>query len=216
MPGEAPPDQAQDGTSAEQGGKDAAGESDPTVQSGERPGGEAEGNMEDPEMARAMQAYEALGDAPPKVDMSKNDAAYTDAHTLERHGPDIPLERNSAPVGDRTVEGRIYGDPPWGKPANYSYKWKDVSTMNRTVNDYLQNNWEQVRSDLALEGRHEATFNTGNAVGEGYYNSGQYGAGPRQAVYGQTSMATITINTVPGNPSAINIVRAYPNGSGSQ
>ena len=157
---------------------------------------------EDPEVARVMRVYNALGDEPPKVNMAKNDAAYTDAHTLERHGPDIPLERGSAPVGDRTIEGRIYGDEPWrtpgppppDKPDNYSYKWKDASTMNRTVNDYLQNNWEQVRSDIALNGGHDATFNTGHAVGEGYSNSSYHTSNPPNAVYGQTSMVTITID----------------------
>ncbi len=40
-PGDAPPDQAEDGTSAENSGKDAAaGESDPTVQTKDSPGGE--------------------------------------------------------------------------------------------------------------------------------------------------------------------------------
>ena len=86
--------------------------------------------------------------------------------------------------------------------------------MNRTVNDYLQNNWEQVRSDLAYEGVHESTFPVENAVGEGYYNGSYYTPNPPQAVYGQTNMVTITIKTVPGDPSAINIIRAFPNGRG--
>ena len=177
---------------------------------------------EDPEVARVMQAYDALGDTPPKVEMSENDSAYADAHTLERHGPDIPLERGSAPTGDRTIEGRIYGDEPWrtpgppppDKPENFSYKWKDASTMNRTVNDYLQNNWEQVRSDLAVSGRHQATFNTESAVGEGYSNSSAGTSNPPNAVYGQTSMVTTVIKAVPGDPSAIKIITAYPNGRG--
>ncbi len=168
----------------------------------------------DPETARVMGAYDGLGDHPPEVNIGDNDATYLDAHTLERHGPDIPLERGSAPAGDRTVEGRIYGDSPWPSQENYSYKWSDPSTMNRTVNDYLQNNWDQVRSDLALNGTHNATFDAGHAVGEGYYNSGQYGAGPRQAVYTQTSTVTLTVRSVPSDPSAINIIRAFPNGRG--
>ena len=40
MPGDAPPDQAEGGASAEQDGKAAAGESDPTVQTKDSPGGE--------------------------------------------------------------------------------------------------------------------------------------------------------------------------------
>jgi len=179
---------------------------------------------EDPETERMMKAYDDLGKKPPKVDIVKNDGDYADAHTLERHGPDIPLERNGAPAGDRTIGGRIYGDPPWRPsastsrrplpPDNFSYKWKDVATINRTVNKYLQDNWEQVRSDLAQGQRHEATFNTKSVVGEGYYNNGQHGVGPRQATYGKTNTVTITINTVPTDPSAINIIRAFPNGKG--
>ena len=39
--------------------------------------------------------------------------------------------------------------------------------MNRVVNEHLSSNWEKIRSDLAVNGRYEATFNQGNLTGEG-------------------------------------------------
>lgn len=88
--------------------------------------------------------------------------------------------------------------------------------MNRTVNDYIQRNWEQIRSDIVLNNtnRYEATFDAGRAVGEGFFNRGQGGIGPRQAMYHQTSLVTVTIELVPGNPPSFVVVRAYPSGSG--
>ncbi len=173
---------------------------------------------EDLEMERVMKAYDALGDEPKKVSISANDKDFEKSdpkpHTLERHSSDIPLERNGVPAGDRNIEGRIYGDPPWDRAETASYKWNDHTTMNQTVNDYLRDNWEQVRSDLALKHLHSATFRTKSAVGEGYYNGGQHGLGPRKAVYGQTSLVTITIVDVPSDPSAIKVVTAFPNGKG--
>lgn len=78
----------------------------------------------------------------------------------------------------------------------------------------MQNNWNQIRSDLVLNGNHEATFDAGHAVGEGYFNSGMMGTGPRQAVYHQTSQVKITIDFKPGNSPTFIIVRAFPKGGG--
>ena len=57
-----------------------------------------------------------LGDQPPAFDIAANDAAHGSlgAHTEDRHGHNVPLQRDPNPQsGNRTVEGRIYGDPPW-------------------------------------------------------------------------------------------------------
>jgi hypothetical protein len=169
-------------------------------------------------LREAVRIYDALGDRPPRVDVRANDAANPGpAHTIERHGPEIPLEQGDAPAGSRTVEGRIYGDPPWAEPANFSYKWMDEATMNEVVNNYLRNNWETVRSDLAMNARHEATFNNGQLAGEGFYNSNYGTPNPPNAVYSQTSIVTITLELIPGsNPPAFRIVRTFPNGRGFQ
>ena len=138
------------------------------------------------------------------------------AHTIERHGPEIPLGRGDAvPPGSRTIEGRIHGDPPWGTPQNFSYRWIDEPTMNQVVNDYLRKNWEAVRSDLALNGRHEATFDHGNLTGEGFHNSNYSQPGPPNPIYSRTSIVTITLDLVPGSsPPTFRIIRAFPNGRG--
>jgi hypothetical protein len=79
--------------------------------------------------------------------------------------------------------------------------------MNRTVNDYIQANWDTIRSDLALNGEHSATFDAGHRTGEGFYNEGMYGAGPRSAHYGQTSYAARTTRTPPSGSRPARVTR---------
>lgn len=158
-----------------------------------------------------LHRYDQLGDTAPEINLAANEAAYAafGAHTLERHGPDIPL--NGTP-GTRTIEGRIYGDPPWGYAANWSHRWTDWTTMHRTINRYLYDNWENIRMDLA-SGQHRAVFDAGHRVGEGYFNSAMHSAGPRRAVYHATSLVRIVVQTVPDSdrPQPF-ILSAFPTG----
>jgi len=87
---------------------------------------------EDPEVAHAMRVYDQLGADPPKIDVALNDAAHSRAHTIERHGPDVPLRRQP---GVQTIEGRIHGDHGWGQPENQSFKWDamDASRMPESL-----------------------------------------------------------------------------------
>ena len=159
-----------------------------------------------------MHRYESLGDEPPTFNVARNDDAYRDdgAHTIGKHGPDIPLTRDA---NNQTIEGRIYGDTGWDRPENQSYRWTDFSTMNRTVRDYVSDNWDSIRSDLAISGAHEGRFDAGHRVGQGYYNDGMYGVGPRNARYAETSFVVIRIKVVPGSdPPEPFIVRTYPAG----
>ncbi|ALG10331.1 hypothetical protein [Kibdelosporangium phytohabitans] len=190
---------------------------DPAPRPGETPqqaADRADAAQSELDLRKATDTYHALGDEPPRLNLDQNDATHVrdGAHTVERHGPDVPLNRSDAPPGDRTIEGRIHGDPPWGRPENWSYRWSDGSTMNRTVNDYIQANWDTIRSDLALNGEHSATFDAGHRTGEGFYNEGMYGAGPRSAHYGQTSYATVRLRLIPGNPPSYFVVTAFPSG----
>ncbi|MEE6260108.1 hypothetical protein [Plantactinospora sonchi] len=192
---------------------------DPTPRDGETPaqaGDRADAAAAEIEVRRYVETYEQLGDEPPRFDVANNDAQHGNLtgrdhpHTNERHGPDIRLERD--PTGtDPTIEGRIYGDPPWGNHATYSFRWDDPSVQNRAINEYVNQNWEQIRHELAVNGRHDGGFDFGNRVGEGYYNDGAYGAGPRQAHHHVTSYVEIRIRVVPGsNPSEPYILSAFP------
>ncbi|PRY20563.1 hypothetical protein [Pseudosporangium ferrugineum] len=159
-----------------------------------------------------MDRYDRLGDEPPRFTIAGNDRAHGDigAHTIDRHSPDIPLPRDP---GAKTVEGRIYGDTGWDRPESWSYRWTDPSVMNRTVRDYVRDNWEAIRSDLAMFDTHEGRFDARHRVGEGYYNSGMYGAGPRAARYAETSFVVVRIKVVPGSdPPQPFIVTAFPSG----
>jgi len=185
-------------------------DADPTP----RPGETADQAADRAELARMAKIYNELGDEPPLLDVASNDAhnQVHGAHTLQRHGPDVPLHRAS---GVRTIEGRIYGDPPWPNVENYSYRWLDHGIMNQAVNDYVQANWATIRSDLALDGQHRAVFDAGSAVGEGFFNSGMHGFGPRIAQYHKTSLVRLMLKLVPGaDPARAFIVTAFPTGRG--
>lgn len=192
-------------------------DSDPMPRAGETP---AEGierarlAREEIEWRELEQDYNGLPRRPPRIDIRANDTAHhaRGAHTLERHF-DLPLRR-TATVGERTVEGRIFGDPPWLRPENWSYKWMDEPTINETVNAYLRAHWEAIRQDLALNGVHEGTFHAGDLIGEGFFNRGMGGFGPRAAVFHQTGFVTITFEFIPGNPPSFFVVRAFPAGRG--
>lgn len=159
-----------------------------------------------------MRRHDQLGDDPPRFNVGANDVAYGThgAHTADRHGPGIPLAR--AP-GQQTIEGRIHGDDPWQNPENWSFRWSDPTTMNRTINDYVERNWDRIRDDLAFSGAHDSSFDAGHRVGQGYYNDGMYGVGPRNSHYAETSFVKIRLRLAPGaDPPEPFILTAFPLG----
>jgi hypothetical protein len=169
-------------------------------------------NADDVALQQVMDRYHKLGSEPPRFNVANNDALYrgNGAHTIDRHSPDISLPRDP---NAKTLEGRIYGDRGWDRPENWSLHWTDHTTMNREINNYVQQNWKRIRSDLALEGQHGGAFNAAHRVGDGYYNNGMYGVGPRQAQYTAASLVRITIELVDGaDPPQAFIVTAYPAG----
>ncbi|MGK5684908.1 hypothetical protein [Actinoplanes sp. URMC 104] len=164
----------------------------------------------EPMLATALRTYEQLGAEPPTVDFVRNDEENGPAHTLERHGSHVPLRRDP---NVRTIEGRIYNDKGWERAENQSFRWDDPVIMAREVNGYIRRNWETIRSDLALEGRHKGHFDAGHRVGEGFINSGMHGTGPRQAHYMVTSLVRVTINLVAdSDPAKAFVVSAFPAG----
>jgi len=76
------------------------------------------------------------------------------------------------------------------------------------INDYLRANWDQIKTDLALNGKHDGGFNTGNAVGEGFVNSGT--AAAPNPVYTVSSLVSIAINFLPGTPPDFYVITAFP------
>jgi uncharacterized protein YukE len=188
------------------GGPTTAGSPDPA--DGPDPSSDS-----DPAVRAALRRHAALGDTPPVFDMRTHDATYGNgAHSWDRHSPEIPLERGQG----KTIAGRIYGDTGWDRPVNQSFRWKDVRTMNETINTYIQRHWDEIRDDLALGGQHRETFNLDHHVGEGFINSGAGTPGaPRVAVPALTGRVSIVIDAVPGsNPPQPYVVTAYPRGYG--
>lgn len=135
-------------------------------------------------------------------------------HTVERHGADIPLRRADNP-GGRTVEGRLFGDPPWPEPERASMRWQSDSAMVRTINDYIRANWERIRTDLALNGRHSGGGNAGGAIGDGFVNT-NIGGGAAAATpkYSVSSLFIIRILLIEGPPIDFVIVTSFPSPMG--
>ncbi len=193
---------------------------DATIRKGETTK-QAKERVEQAQNERDLRGYlatiESLGENTPKVNVVKNDAKYrisNNAHTDIRHSPNIALEKNSVPAGTRTIEGRIYGDPPWRNKANHSYKWLNESIMNRTINEYLEKNWDKIRWELATRRRINIKFDAGKAIGEGYFNKNIGTSNPPDAVYSKTSYVRIIIELDQAEPMKPIIVTAYPLGSG--
>lgn len=87
-------------------------------------------------------------------------------------------------------------------------KWLNDSTMVRVINDYLRANWDQIKTDLALNGEHNGGLDVGNAVGEGFVNTGT--AVAPNPVFSVTSLVRIAIRFVPGTPPDFYIITAFP------
>gem|GEM_PF-4466061 len=207
-------------------------DTDPTPRPGETPAEAQQRSMAaQNEILRRQVAIEtALGDVPREVDIAAEDAAGRGqgAHTIRDHGSGIQLRmpRDAAgnplptPTGVKSIEGRIFGDTGWADQSNNSSRWLSDDMMNRTVNQYIRENWARIRADLATTGRHANAFQAPpGAVGEGFFNRNQGlpgGAANRQAVYIRTNLVRIVINLIPGPPPDFYVYTAFPNALGGQ
>lgn len=182
------------------------------------------------EILRRQVAIEtALGNTPREVDIAAEDAAGRGpgAHTMRDHsaGVQLRMPRDAAgnrlplPTGVKSIEGRIFGDTGWGGAEQNSSRWLSDDIMNRTVNQYLRENWTRIRADLATTGRHAAAFKAPpGAVGEGFFNPNQGlpgGAANREAFYMKTNLVRIVINLIPGPPPDFYVYTAFPNPLGA-
>jgi hypothetical protein len=162
---------------------------------------------------RSMLRYGSLGDEPPEFDLVRNDAKHRarGAHTLDRHGPGIPLQRMA---GAMSIEGRIYGDPPWSRRVTRSYQWTDLAILDGAVNAYVRRNWAAIRIDLANRCRHDGVADAGRVVGRGYESSGTKDAG--RARYREVSQFRVCIRLISKLGTAVPfILTTYPWSSSS-
>lgn len=171
---------------------------------------------EDELLRRAPAIYDALGESPREVNPRVEDPPHQadGAHTtgpIGKHGADIPLRRGDNPDG-RTIEGRIYGNPPWPEPHHSSSKWFSDLAMVRSVNEYMRVHWDVIRQDLALFGEHSGFGNAGSAIGEGFRNMGT--SATPVPLYLVTSLFRITIRLVPGPPVDFFVLTSFPSPTG--
>lgn len=202
-------------------------DSDPTPKAGETPE-QAQRRVVEAEDELTRRKMHGLGEVPREVDVRADDAKFggQGAHTIINHGSDIPLKmpRDAAgntlptPTGTKSIEGRIFGDTGWNGDANASFKWKSDQVMNQTVNNYLKANWDKIRLDLAVNGRHANNFTAPpGAVGEGFFNPNQALPGPlpRVANFMESNLVRIVIVFSPGPPADFFIQTTFPNALGA-
>lgn len=150
------------------------------------------------------QRYKALGAKPWRPNLKENDATFPRAHTLDRHGAGLSMQ---------DMEDRVMGAGRWaGKAESFAYKWISDDLADRTIQEYIEKNWERIREALARDEAFRASFDTGHLVGRGYYNQNiSIPGAQRLAVKGETSWVQIVILLDPsGKPF---VLTAFPKGS---
>jgi hypothetical protein len=94
-------------------------------------------------------------------------------------------------------------------------RWQSDSAMVRTINDYIRANWERIRNDLALNGRHSGGGSAGGAIGDGFVNA-NIGAGAAAATpkYAISSLFVIRIFLIEGPPIDLVVLTSFPSPMG--
>ena len=165
------PDQAEGGASAELGGKAAAGESDPTVQSGESTGGEEnaanksdaddETSNDDPPPFTKLSQLGGLK-ATEGTQIRKSDGTLGPAsHPLDSHGPDKPL---NVADGPNSVEQRMIDNTNMMN----STKFMDRATMETAIGKAIDANATNISNWLSTSppaGRNMPAFDHDPGMG---------------------------------------------------
>jgi len=108
-----------------------------------------------------------------------------------------------------TIEGRIFGEPPWSRRVNYSYRWQSNDELNDVVNDAIRARWADVKLHLAFNGIFEETFDAGRTVGQGFVNANADSGGPPRSLLTPTNHVRLILAVAPP-PAGFHIVVAMP------
>ena len=108
-----------------------------------------------------------------------------------------------------TIEGRIFGEPPWNRRVNYSYRWQSNDELNDVVNDAIRARWADIKLHLAFNGIFEETFDAGRNVGQGFVNANAEAGGPPRSLLTPTNHVRLILAFAPP-PDGFHIVVAMP------
>ncbi|WP_404364629.1 annexin [Corallococcus coralloides] len=163
---------------------------------------------------REQQLAEAFPNGP-TLNVAANDAAHGtahNAHTIDRHGASLPTNIADAPPGARTLESRVTTGDGWGKVENNSFQWSSDATMDATLNKYVADNWDTIKTDLALYG-HSDHLNIpvppGTTVGKGF-TAAVDSAGNRTAVPANAGSYNVRLRLIDGTPPQVMVLTAFP------
>ena len=108
-----------------------------------------------------------------------------------------------------TIEGRIFGEPPWNRRVNYSYRWQSNDELNDVVNEAIRARWADIKLHLAFNGIFEETFDAGRTVGQGFVNANAEAGGPPRSLRTPTNHVRLILAFAPP-PDGFHIVVAMP------
>ncbi|MBN8468982.1 annexin [Corallococcus exiguus] len=163
---------------------------------------------------REQQLAEAFPNGP-TLNVAANDAAHGsahNAHTIDRHGASVPTNIADAPPGARTIESRVIDGAGWGSVENNSFQWSSDATMDSTINKYVADNWDTIKTDLALYGHSDhlnIPVTPGTNVGNGF-TAAVDSAGTRTAVPANAGSYNVRLRLIDGTPPQVMVLTAFP------
>ncbi|RKG68420.1 hypothetical protein D7V80_12380 [Corallococcus sp. CA054B] len=151
----------------------------------------------------------------PKLDVNANDAAHGaahNAHTIDRHGAQLPYSSAGQPPGTRSIQSRVTTGDGWGKIENNSFQWSSDATMDATINKFVADNWNTIKTDLAMYGYSDhlnIAAPPGTTVGKGFTASVD-SAGNRTAVPANANSYNLRLRLIDGTPPQVMVLTAFP------
>ncbi|WP_375757223.1 annexin [Corallococcus exercitus] len=151
----------------------------------------------------------------PTVDVAANDLAHGsahNAHTMDRHGAQLPYSSAGQPPGTRSIESRVTTGDGWGGVETNSFQWNSDAQMNATINQYIQDNWPSIKDKLMLQGFADEVnipAPPGTTVGRGF-TAGVDSAGNPTAIPANATTYNIKLRLVDGVPPQVVVLTAFP------
>ncbi|NOJ96007.1 hypothetical protein HMI51_24115, partial [Corallococcus coralloides] len=152
----------------------------------------------------------------PTFDVAANDLAHGtahNAHTVDRHGAQLPYSSAGTPPGTRSIESRVTTGDGWNKTEPLSFQWDSDATMNATINKYVADNWGRIRTELALEGvsdNLDIPVPAGTSVGRGFKGVEDPVTGNMRAVPLNATHYNIRLRVIDGAPPQVVVLTAFP------
>ncbi|RKH51723.1 hypothetical protein D7Y23_09415, partial [Corallococcus sp. AB050B] len=166
-------------------------------------------------IVREQQLTEAFPNGP-TLDVAANDVAHGsahNAHTLDRHGAQLPYTSAGQPPGTRTIESRVTTGDGWGSVETNSFQWNSDAQMDATINQYVKDNWSSIKDKLMMQGYADELnipAPPGTTVGRGFTQVKDPVTGAVRAAPANATTYNIKLRLVDGVPPQVVVLTAFP------